>query len=891
MSQTPAMTIVRTPSDTLAAQPPVTWAIDRLQQALTAREIPVHLGDRLEDGVAGSRTILVAGPTADAAQRILADAGNALPDAPEALALAEGTVDGQSVLLATGADVRGLVYAVLELADRVTYATSSVLATLQVTQPIVERPANPIRSITRLFTSAVEDKAWYDDRAFWQRYLTELATQRYNRFSLALGFGYNFPRDVPDAYFYFAYPFLLDVPGYTVRATNLPDEERDRNLAMLQFIGDEVTRRGLHFQLALWTHAYEWLDSPHTNHAIEGLTADNHAAYCRDAVRLLLQTVPTIDGLTFRVHGESGIPEGSYDFWRQVFAGVRESGRRVEIDLHVKGIDQATIDLALETGLPVVVSPKYWAEHQGLAYQQASIRELEQSRQPGAWEQPFMALSAGSRRFTRYGYADLLTEKRAYGVLYRIWPGTQRLLLWGDPALAAGYGRYANFAGCLGVELCEPLSFKGRMGSGLPGGRAGYADDALTPAGGPPADWEKYRYTYRVWGRLVYNPETDPAGWRRFLHYHFAGAAAAAEAALANASRILLLITTAYHPSASNNRYWPEIYTTMPIVSEDQPHPYGDTPSPKRFGTVSSLDPALFAGVEEFVAEVLTGRSSGKYAPLDVARWLDTFAQAAADHLAEAQAQRGTAAAAAPAAEWRRWAADIAIQVALGRFFANKLRAGVAYALSRRTDSQAALREAVASYRAAREAMAQAADAGRVYRPDLTFGREPWLRGHWSDRLAAIDQDLAAMEAQLGVAPPATGAGQGERSAPSIPSLEAQRVPAIPVQHTPRSGYRSGAPVPIELTMPAREPQATPIAVTLHYRHGNQAERYETAQMTTTGQDFHATIPGEYTVSPYPLAYFFRLSDADGRAWHYPAFNDTLSNQPYFLLRQQEPRP
>ena len=145
------------------------------------------------------------------------------------------------------------------------------------------------------------------------------------------------------------------------------------------------------------------------------------------------------------------------------------------------------------------------------------------------------------------------------------------------------------------------------------------------------------------------------------------------------------------------------------------------------------------------------------------------------------------------------------------------------------------------------------------------------------------------MEAQLAVSPPATGAGQGEHSAPSIPSLEAQRVPDIPVQHTPRSGYRSGEPVPIELTMPA--PQAPPIAVTLHYRHVNQAEHYETAEMVTTGQDCRATIPGEYTASPYPLMYFFRLSDADGRAWHYPAFDDTLSNQPYFLLRQQVPRP
>ena len=47
----------------------------------------------------------------------------------------------------------------------------------------------------------------------------------------------------------------------------------------------------------------------------------------------------------------------------------------------------------------------------------------------------------------------------------------------------------------------EPLSFKGRRGSGLPGGRNAYADTSLTPTGG---DWEKFTYTFRLFGRLLY---------------------------------------------------------------------------------------------------------------------------------------------------------------------------------------------------------------------------------------------------------------------------------------------------------------------------------------------------------------------------------------------------
>lgn len=41
----------------------------------------------------------------------------------------------------------------------------------------------------------------------------------------------------------------------------------------------------------------------------------------------------------------------------------------------------------------------------------------------------------------------------------------------------------------------------------LPHGREGYADASLRPDGG---DFQKYLYTYRLLGRLLYNPDADP---------------------------------------------------------------------------------------------------------------------------------------------------------------------------------------------------------------------------------------------------------------------------------------------------------------------------------------------------------------------------------------------
>ena len=295
------------------------------------------------------------------------------------MALVRGTLDAREVLLLTGTDTRGVVYGVLEVADRVRYA-SEPLAELGMIRRIVEQPANPIRSITRLFCSDVEDKSWFYDKEFWQQYLSMLIGQRFNRFNLTLGLGYNSPRRVPDSYFYFAYPFLVSVAGYDVRADGLPDEERERNLAMLRWISDEATGYGLDFQLALWTHAYEFRDSPDVNYPIVGLAAKNHATYCRDALHQLLEACPSISGVTFRAYSESGIPEGSYEFWRTVFEGVGRVHRKVEIDLHSKGIEHRLLDMALAMGKPVNVSPKYWAEHM-VPYHQAAIRSLE-------WQKP-----------------------------------------------------------------------------------------------------------------------------------------------------------------------------------------------------------------------------------------------------------------------------------------------------------------------------------------------------------------------------------------------------------------------------------------------------------------------------------------------------------------------
>jgi hypothetical protein len=527
------------------------------------------------------------------------------------------------------------------------------------------------------------------------------------------------------------------------------------------------------------------------------------------------------------------------------------------------------LDLAVATGLPVKVSPKYWAEHMGMPYHQAGIRELERPK-AGREGTGLMKLSSGSRSFLRYGYGDLLRQDRKWQVLHRIWPGTQRLLLWGDPLTAGAHSRAFGFCGSAGVDIMEPLSFKGRRGSGIAGDRCAYADASLRPR----RDWEKYVYGYRVWGRLLYNPESDPDTWRRYLRHEFGGGAAAVESALGNASRILPIVTTAHCASAANNSYWPEVYLNQSLVDPDHPGPYRDTPVPRVFGNVSPLDPQLFSRINDFADELLNGAHDGKYSPIEVAQWIEDYASAAAQHLATAEAKVE----AKDRAAFRRLSIDVAIQSGLGRFFAARFRSAVLYRIYERTGNRAALEACLDRYRAARGAWAELAKrAAGIYVPDITVGEHPQLRGHWLDRLPAIDADIAAVAAKLQSTPP--GDTPPNVSAAIHEALGKPHSRTVVCRHTPPPRFRPGQPLEIKAAV-----EGKPESVLLYYRRVNQAERFQSVEMESRAAEHVGVIPSTYSDSPYPLQYYFAARFHSGVSL-YPGFRADLCNQPYFVVR------
>jgi hypothetical protein len=233
---------------------------------------------------------------------------------------------------------------------------------------------------------------------------------------------------------------------------------------------------------------------------------------------------------------------------------------------------------------------------------------------------------------------------------------------------------------------------------------------------------------------------------------------------------------------------------------------------------------------------------------------------------------------------FRRLSADVMIQCGIGRFFAAKFRSAVLWSLYERSGDREAAAGAVEIYRAARKAWAVAADEAAVYVSDISYGAEPWLRGHWRDRLPAIDADIAEMARQAAADSVSPGGDQSNIRAVQLQALQQlfsrpQR-PVARGEHQPAARFQPGAPLEISIRLPEKGTTAL-----LHYRHVNQAEAWRVTPMRRDGDRHAAVVDGDYTGSPYPLQYYFELR-GDGGPSLFPGLNPNLTNQPYFVVRQ-----
>lgn len=830
--------------------PPAARALADLQETLKKRGFEL-LRQRLgNDGRLDEIIVGVAG-SSPAVDRLIAEERIDLPTKAESLCLQK--LMGNRLLIA-GSDARGLSYALLEAARALELAPEGQ-GPLAAVPAVIEAPFLAERSMTMHLFNADLETSWYFDEDFWRDYFKMLASNRYNNFTLTFSDQTNYLTPI--------YAFLVDVPGYAdVRVKGLTREDRARNLRMLRRIAELARERGLDFTLGIWAQ----LPVPEYPGSVlvENLPRGRDAAdYCARGLKSVLQACPAISGVQFRMNQEAGVPEDEQAaFFTIVFQAIRACGRPMRVDLRFKALLPATIQAALAAGLRVTVSFKFWCEHMGLPYH------------------PTVA----DRRYreSRYSYGAALATPRDYRVVYQLWSvGSQRLLLWGDPEYAARFARSCRLGDGAGFEVFAPLTNRGYGNE--PGAWPLFADRSYQVGRW---DHERYWFFYLTFGRLGYNPETDPEVWRRELRHRFGEAAADIELAYRHASQIIPLITATHLPSAGEWRWWPEMDTggRLPEYQHVQPSDtaqfYAIRAWRRTPGWVWEEWDATIPGYAE---DALAGRLQGKMLPPAIARKLLHLAEQTDQSLARADARLP----ASRSAECRGTQLDLHVLADLARYHAGKMNAATHLAFFELNGDTGRLPAALQNMNAAGQAWRQLVQrTDNVYHDNLVFGiprGSPRSRaghhhgGHWKDRMGELEADVAYLKRLL---QQHGGEGKQFRTYPGETPLGEE--PQF--EHRPIAMTHPG----VDLTISARvRSQAALRQVMLHYRAVDQtAEWQQLAMQRRPDGQWQATVPGKHVPARWDFMYYLEAQLEAGGGWIWPSWEQ---GPPYVVVKVKEP--
>ncbi|MHB8862584.1 MAG: hypothetical protein ACYC6N_09280 [Pirellulaceae bacterium] len=842
-----AVPVVSVVVDDSAAMP-LRHGIGKLRLALEQQGVRVEDAASLQ--TAGGDAVVVAGlvsASGDSAQ-LISELGLTPNTEPESLLIRKFTRQGKTVVLSVGSDVRGAMYALLDVAARVGWAASPE-DPFQEVRDTQERPFAPARALSLYtFNRAYWESRFYDE-AYWTRYLDLLAQNRFN--SLVVIFGYE-----NGGFLAPCYPYFFDVPDFpNVRMVDITPEQQQRNVAALNRLIEMTHDRGINFTVGIWDHIYrggvQGGGIPGADEATKqpvpglvwGVNGENLVAYTQAALAEFVQQVPALDAIQFRMHDESGLKHSEQEaFWRDVFWMMKEKAPNLRLDLRAKGLPDSVIQCALEVGVPFQITTKYWMEQMGLPFHSTHINP------PNQFDR-------------RHSYADLLRYPQRYKMHWRLWNGgTSRVLLWGDPEYARRFVESTRLYDGDGFEVNEPLCTK----------MEAQPHDAQTFELLQPQhryydyEFERYWHFFQVFGRLGYNPDTPPETWQREFEKRFGKEAAPCiEAGLHRASQVLPRIIASCYPYAAfpMTRGWAEKQRL------------GDLPA---YARAEGSDIQQFANCDEEARMLIEGGVTAKLRPAENSRW---FAQAAADinaQVADAEQRIGSH----RNKEFASTITDLRILANLALFHSRRIPAAVSYRLFDLTKDSTALDEAIANERRAIEAWRQLViAAGDFYTDDLMMGvRGADLCGHWKDELAALEKGLGTLERQR----LDFKAGGESTIAPAyLPSARVDEDEMPQVTHQPVTTAR--ADEPLAITAGVSDPAGVKW-VHLRYRSVTQHQDYRTLPMIPTDEkdQYRTVIPVEELDPKWDLMYFIEVMDSRGNGRIYPDLNQQT---PYIVVK------
>jgi hypothetical protein len=629
------------------------------------------------------------------------------PAEKESLLIRHTKWSGRKILLVSGADDRGLMYALLDVADRIGWADDPGNPLSEV-RDTIEKPAVTERALSIYTFHQANFESYFYDEAYWAKYLDMLAKNRFNTFALLFGYenwGYVSP----------PYPYFFDVEEFpNVKVVGITKAKQQKNLKALNRVIEMTHERGMNFTLGIWDHIYRGgVQGPRdrankpTEGIVWGVTADNLTAYTKAALTKLLKEVHDIDAIQFRMHGESGLKRTEMGgFWENVYKVMTEYGPDIRFDARAKNFPDSLIDKAVEMGVNMRITTKYWMEQMGLPFHPTHIHP-------------------GNQHDRRHGYADLLRYPQRYKMHWRLWNcGTTRVLLWGDPEYVRRFVQSTYLYDGEGFEVVEPMATK------MQDHPLDMKPFELLKPQYKYYDWEfeRYWHFFQLFGRLGYNPDTPPEVWQSQFQKRFGKKAASyIEQAIHRAGRILPRIVAYNYP-----------YNMFPTTRgwvgkqrmKDLPEYAGALPS----------DTQQFLSMDNAAQYQLEGKDSARIWPQESSRWFARISRDVLNLTEQAERRIGGN----RNKEFDSTIVDLKILANLALYHSRRAKAGFSYALFKRSKDLNALDDAIGHEAEAIGAWEKIAEAaGDVYNDNLMMGRErSGLSGHWKDELAKLKQGL-----------------------------------------------------------------------------------------------------------------------------------------------------
>ena len=776
-----------------------------------------------------------------------------IPAVPEALAIWKDAYNGKPVLALGGYDDQGVMYALLEAALRTGWGSQK--DPFEFVNEIVEKPEMANRGVSMYtMNRLVWERKLYDNK-YWEKYFDMLSQNRFNSFVIIFGYengGFLAP----------PYPYFFDVPGYPdVRMTGLAKDEQQRNLRSLNEVIALAHQRGIKITLGIWDHIFrggiqsgemaglENAQREPVKGLVWGVNSDNLMAYTKAALSRLIELVPNIDGIEFRMHGESGLRSGEQEtFWKDVFKSLKSTAPHINYVLRAKDMPESVVQAALDEGINFRIETKYWMEQMGMPWHPAHINRQNQMDR-------------------RQGFADMLRYPQDYKMYWRLWTGgTNRILLWGNPDYARRFVESAKLYDGDTYEVVEPLATKMET---MPHDAESF--ELLAPKYKYyDYEFERYWHFFQVFGRAGYNLYQSSDVWQKEFAKRFGKASPYLEQAIHQASWILPRIVASCYPYGAfpTTRGWAEKQAlgTLP-----------------QYAQAEGSDIQIFAGFDEEAQALIENRETAKLLPSINSVWFKELS----DNINELIRQAENSAGKSQSNEFKSTVTDLKILSNLALYHSRRIPAAVSYRIFVRTKDVAALDKAIEHEKNAIGAWKQIIEAADdVYSKTLDFGVKAsffdglthHIRGHWNEELDYLETGLAELEK--------------ERTAFKQAS-DTNRAPEYKVAiHSDNSLFFDVNLDVIEnanankaLTIRAKVTGVNGVKwVRLRHRPMNQKLEYATLRMSPAAEKdiYEATIPVQDINPRFDLAYFIEVMDNNGNGKIYPDLN---TQTPYIVVK------